>query len=334
MSRVNPNLSLICPVPYKLDSTIGLCVEPTPGGFTYVNGKFLRNCPDGMKMNGLGVCIRPVMGRTSFLNENSIQQTTIALAGQKVDGGASIIYGSYDKSAYDMTFTNSVGLQSGVVQQIKLSDGSQGLFLVAQDKRVGQNSTSASVSGVGVQEFNGLTVATVNPKNVTNTTAPAVASASTSDEIPQASVLKMEYSSNNDGQMYFLGNPRSKIFLSNYSSSLYSNVGPTSDAPTDALFAFQNEAFSVAGLTDPYYVGSYSNLTLDGNGNLVEFSRGALQNGLDADMTQPYSQEPPVRPGPSGPSGPSGPLGEETCDPNTYVPARPADRPIASTDRQ
>jgi len=308
MSRQNPNFRLICPAPYKLDPTVGLCVEPAPAGFTLVNGSFLRNCPDGMRMNDLGVCIRPVMGRTSFVNENSIQQTTLAIAGQKTDGGASVIFGSYDQAAYDMTFVNSVGLQSGVVQQVLLSDGSQGLFIVAQDRRGGQNATQVSISGS--QNFEGLTMVTQL------SAAPAIASANSPDQIPDASVVKVAYTTNENGQVYILGNPRSKIFLANYSASLYSGIGPKSAAPKSALFEFQKEAYSVSGTTDPYYVGSYDTLNLSSGatGDLVSVRIGALQNGLDADSNTSAPAKAPVDPGPSG-----------SCNPEIYVPQRPSD---------
>ena len=310
MSRQNPNFRLSCPSPYKLDPSVGLCVEPAPQGFTYVNGKFLRNCPDGMKMNDLGVCIRPVMGRTSFVNENSIQQTTLAIGGQKTDGGSSVIFGSYDQAAYDMTFVNSVGLSGGVVQQVMLSDGSQGLFIVAQDRRSGQ--TSSTSTNPNTQNFDAITMVTQTGSAASN------ASANSADQIPDASVIKMAYTSNDNGQVYMLGNPRSKIFLANYSSSLYSGLNPKGPAPKNTLFEFQKEAYSVSGTTDPYYVGSYEYLDLNSNGDLVTVSTGALQNGLDADtMTNP-----PV----STPLGSTGASG--SCNPEIYVPTRPAD-PVA-----
>ena len=100
--------SFSCPSPYKLDESLGICVEPSPSGFIFLNGSFVRDCPPGMSMNDLGICIRPVMTRTSFVSESSIQQTQIVIGANANQGSSNaVIFGSYDPKAFDVTFVQS-----------------------------------------------------------------------------------------------------------------------------------------------------------------------------------------------------------------------------------
>ena len=328
MSRTNPNFRFSCPNPYTLDPTLGVCVEPTPVGFKYVNGRFVRQCPPGMTMNDLGVCIRPVMTRTSFVNESNIHQTTLVLAGQKKFGGPSLTFGTYDPAAYDTNFVQ-YGLDSASVNQVKLSDGSQTLFLVAQ--------SGGAVSGAAPPKtavLSGVVAATASGTS-SLTIAPTFYTTDGQDESPDSSVFKLEYS--NSGYMYMLGNPRNKIFKAAYSASLYA-TGATSKP----IFNFQQNAYSVESLTEPYYVGSYPTLGFDPSGNLAVTTLGALQSGLDVDthaqapvsdsfknvQSHNQNQDEPTRhldDGPTGPTGPTGPGPNQTCVEEAYDPLRPAD---------
>ena len=309
MSRTNPNFSIVCPSPYRLDPALGLCIEPTPPGFAYVNGRFVRQCPAGMSMNDSGICIRPVMTRKSFVDENSIQATTLAIGGNKVAGGSTLVFGKYDKASLDMSFSNSLSLaENGSIEQVKLSEGSTGLFLVAQDNKAGNNVNRAHAHEI----FDGVSAAT--PLS----SAPVLSTTDAAGEEPEGTVLKMEYSS--EGQMYFLGSPRNTIFQASYNASDYISISTNNVAPGDVAMTFQRPAFSVAGSTEPFYVGSYSQLSIDQDGHLNISAIGALQSGLDANIE--------VNPVPltfNQVTMDNLPDPNKTCLSKTYEPTRPTD---------
>lgn len=250
-----------CPRPYQLNQSLGLCVEPSPPGFSFLNGQFVRNCPTGMTMNDLGVCIRPVMTRKSFISDASIQQTTLAIGGNSAEGGTNaVVFGIYDKSAYDVTF-QLAQLLNEPISQVKLSPGSESLFLVGQT-----SASSPSASLAAQQEF--LSLKSVTQNSIETPTA----TINSQDTLP-SSVRKMEYSTAGvSGQMYFLGQPATKIFLADYPASLYTTA-------KNVNFNFRSEVFSVEGTTDPFYAGSIPILIFDDSGNVAGSQIGAFQSG-------------------------------------------------------
>lgn len=270
---------MTCPAPYRPDPSLGLCIEPTPPGFAYVNGRFYRACPQGMVMNDQGVCIRPVMTRKSFVNENSIQNTTLAIAATDINNDGLVVLAQYDQEARDMSFVN--GLAADKTTQVTLLEGSNGIFLVGQDAR-GSPDAAVPAPVTGTAPFVGLSVAAVGVPNL----LPTNATTTDVDTSPQSAVFKMAYSdAGPGGNMYFLGAPRSKIFLSAFNASSYAK------SPVGLNFDFKEPAYSVTANTDPYYVGAYGTLFIDGFGDLVVRTVGAVQVGLDVDATDPAPQQ-------------------------------------------
>lgn len=258
-------MSFSCPSPFVLNTSLGLCVEPTPPGFTFVNGRFLRNCPVGMTMNDLGVCIRPVMTRRSFVSDASIQETVVAIGANSIEGSNAVVFGTYDPKAFDVTFVQSQAYNAPVTQ-VKTSEGSSSLFLVGQESLI-----SDSVQLTGEVPLPALKTAVI--KNNQTKQGVSTVFPSDQDSLP-ASIKKMYYaSSGSKGQMYFLGSPSTKIFLSDYAADLYSEM-------TNIKLQFLPEAYSVEGMTNPYFVGSYPFPNVeDGDLQLTFF--GAFQNGSD-----------------------------------------------------
>lgn len=255
-----------CPSPYHIDPSLGMCVEPTPPGFTYVNGRFVRSCPPGMTMNDQGVCIRPVMTRKSFVNEASIQNTTLAVAATTVDGSSGgVVFAQYDSGARDLSFTNYVDA-SGRTTQIQ--NINEDIFLVGLSEV--SNNYASGPNSSGSVPFPGLLAGRPSVSSMIDTRA----TVNNIDTMPD-SVFKVEQTDGGPaGQAYFLGAPRNKIFLSNFSaSSVQSPVGIT--------FDFTNPAYSVAGNTDPYYVGAYGTFDVDENNNIVTKTVGEMETGLD-----------------------------------------------------
>ena len=292
--------SFSCPRPYQLNQSLGLCVEPSPPGFSFLNGQFVRNCPTGMTMNDLGVCIRPVMTRKSFISDASIQQTTLAIGGNSAEGGTNaVVFGIYDKSAYDVTFQNSQLLNEPVTQ-IKLSPGSESLFLVAQN-----SASSPSNSLNSQQQFLSL-------KAITKTSVETPTATINSQDTLPSSVRKMEYSSAGvSGQMYFLGQPATKIFLADYPASLYTKA-------QNVNFNFNPEVFSVEGTTDPFYAGSIPTIVFDESGNVTGSQIGAFQSG-----SANANPDPNLVP-PSG-LGNEGAGAQTQCPNDTFWPQTPID---------
>ena len=190
MSRTNPNFGLSCPSPYKLDQTSGLCVEPTPPGFTLLNGRFYRNCPPGMTSNDNGICIRPVMSRSSFINEKNIQDTSLAFG----TSNGLLIFGNYNSKAYDMTFDESVQVNSSAINDIMLSKGSNDLYFIAQE-----NVPALGLTSIGVNN---------------DPMAKAVIDDS-EDPVTDNATYKIQYSSQM-GQLFLLSKPQTDIFNASY----------------------------------------------------------------------------------------------------------------------
>ncbi len=243
-------------------------MEPVPNGFAYVNGRFTRLCPPGMTMNDLGVCIRPTMTRKSFASEASITKTTLIFGGKKEYGDAQAILGKYNASAHDISFTTSVPLDPAPVSQIKLVDGSQNVFFVAQS-----NNVQSSVKNDELQSLQFLDGTKTYPISYSLLDEEA--------EAPQDSVLKVEYANNDvNGRLYVLGSPQNKIFKALFTASNY-KTGVKVGFGT--ALQFEKPGVSVEGSTDPYYVGSYSRLIFNplNLDELIIQSVGIVQSGLD-----------------------------------------------------
>ena len=290
--RYNPNFRLSCPSPYVLDPSLGTCVEPTPTGFVYQNGRFLRQCLPGMTLNEFGTCIRPVMTRKSFVNEASIQKTVVALGANQPGGSHGVILGTYNADARDMEFTTSVGTR-GTISQVKLVDGSQSLFLAATDNRgspYGSGNTQSTANGsvfLGSETvsvyFDPATQSYYNSSNV------MYSNPNDSDGIePDDAVTRMEYANiAPGGKMFMIGQPRNKIFVADFSASLYD----TNNSGVGLQFNFDEPAYSLQGDTDPYYVGSSNALALNvsafivnNNGDIETNGAGIIQSSLDSSL--------------------------------------------------
>ena len=302
MSRTNQNFTLQCPRGYTLDQALGTCVEPVPPGFVYVNGRFFRACPPGMNMNELGTCIRPVMTRSSFVNEASIQNTILALGANATDNSSKVILGLYDQNARDISFGSSVPIELGQIEQLKLinptATGNQmtvptdkSLFLVAQNNRGSQVSGNTS-SPAGTQPM--ATVETFSATTTSTIRGPfqGLATTDSVDTIPEGAVYKLEYATGSSGGLvYALGQPRSKIFTADFNQS-------SAQATDIATFQFQEPALSLTGATDPYYVGAHlDTITASGPNSEIISSQGVVQTGLDPppffpDSSKYYSQRP------------------------------------------
>lgn len=251
-------------------------------------------------MNDQGTCIRPIMTRNSFVNENSIQNTTLAIAATDINNDGLVVLAQYDPQARDLSFVN--GIPSTRTTQITLIEGSNGIFLVGQDARASDAAANPNF-GIGSETFVGLSVAAVGYSNLLETTAVTTAD----DTAPQSVVFKMEYVTGGPGgSMYFLGAPRTKIFQSKFNASTYAK------SPVDVTFNFEQPAYSVTGNTDPYYVGGYGNFLFDAFGDLVVRTVGAVQVGLDVDTTDPVPSAETV-------------LGATLGSAVRYIPGRPED---------
>jgi hypothetical protein len=254
MSRTNPNFGLSCPNPYKLDQTSGLCVEPTPPGFTLQNGRFFRNCPPGMTSNDRGLCIRPVMSRSSFINEKNVQNTSLAFG----TANGLLVWGTYDTKAFDMTFNDSSQVNNDEINDIFLSPGSNGLFFVGQE-----NVEALGLTTVGLKN---------DPK-------PVAVKDKTGQLTTDNATYKIQYS-NQMGQLFLLSKPQTAIFNANYSASDFKNK---SNAAGGVSLKFNDPTYNVTNLTEPFYVGDYSFLNFNETDQRFELTtNGALQNGLDA----------------------------------------------------
>lgn len=346
--RYNPNFRLTCPSPYVLDQTLGTCVEPTPTGFVYQNGRFIRQCLPGMVLNEFGKCIRPVMTRKSFVNETSIEKTIIALGANEPGGSHGVILGTYDTSARDMEFTTQIAT-TGSISQLKLVDGSQSLFLAATDNRGSPNGSGLTQSNSSGSVFIGAETVSVSNASGSYSSASNVtySNATTDTGIePDDAVFKLEYANiAPGGKMFMLGQPRNKIYVADFSASLYD----TNTSGVGLTFNFDEPAFSVQGDTEPYYVGSShessSPFTVTSDGSIVTTSSGIIQSSFDSarqTSATPFFQGTSVpvpsaataasklygnmpnlnQGGPPGPTGPSAP-GHQNVPYNPLEPVNP-----------
>ncbi len=233
-------------------------------------------------MNEQGVCIRPVINRSSFVNDAGFQNTTLVLATNDSAGNSNVIFGAYDPQSLDLGFSQSVGLTGGEAQEVALVDASQRLFLLAQDERAGLGVNTPGTCPPGSTPLEGLSALSYVSSQV-GASGPFVTCAPALDNAPEGSVFKTQYTS--DGLMYMLGAPRSNIFVARFNAGL---VGPTNN-PVGLTFDFLQPAYSVAGNTDPFYVGLYGTFSVNGS-TVSTATLGAVQAGLDVNTTT----EPPI----------------------------------------
>jgi len=261
-------------------------------------------------MNELGICIRPVLNRSSFINESSIINTTLALGANAQDGTSQVIIGTYNTQARDMSFTNSIAMQSnGSISEVKLLEASaltsttqvpisKSVFFVAQDTREAQ-SQGTGAPGHSTTSLNYLqTISVTNSSNSPVLQGPQNASASSAsfDSVPESSIAKLDYANDSTGGLlYALGSPATKLYCAQFS--------PISAIQSDkAKLQFLPPAYETVGITDPYYVGSYSTMRFDSNANqFVTSSVGNIQTGLNvqgpnAQQTTLYNASRPLDP--------------------------------------
>lgn len=266
-SRTNPELDLRCPAPFVLDRNLGTCVEPAPDGFVYSNGVFVRKCPEGMVLNSDNVCIRPVLSRASFVNENTLKNTVMMVGMQSTRGsGGGLVQLSYDEAAKDMLFKELVPTVGPVNDLLSLNGD---LFLGTRNVQLLAPSKS-SLSDETAQQPVFLAMSNVKRPTVKN------ASILTDiGERPEVAADKMALlpDSTAGSILYMTSTPADAIYAARFSAS-------DSIENDRANLTFKSVAYNTANDGDPFFVGALGSLVKANDNNVVTNTTGTVTEGF------------------------------------------------------